>query len=391
MEDRLIPPRYDSLDVWRGIACLMIVVFHSTSEYRRFHEPSGTNGWTLQLLESLWIGVPLFYVISGFCIAASVDSLRRRDGYLKAYAEHRVRRIYPPYLICLLGHALLLRQLESWLSGQSARYTGAAWVAISDLNWLNWLGNLFLLENWLPGSFGEPKKLIVPVAWTLCYEQQFYLVCFVLLGLFPRRFFWAVGGVSVCSVIVLLLMGPGPCKRTFAGYWWDGSWIEFALGVGLYRVLIYSTYVRTGVAYGVLAAALGYLIWEFSSNPGCLQPRGRAVQFELAVSVVFTLLLLIMHKHDARVRRLSWLRPLGFCGLICYSLYLVHWPICRAGGWWFWHRGYCHLQETLLLTVPGCVAVSVLVGWVFHIVVERQFMNVSAPQRHKLKTKVAHS
>src|SRR4051794_25535587 len=77
-------PRYDSLDVWRGLACLMIVVLHA-SMYAKYVSPAELRDAgpvataLLRGISRLGIGVPMFFVISGYCIAATADRSRRES------------------------------------------------------------------------------------------------------------------------------------------------------------------------------------------------------------------------------------------------------------------------------------------------------------------------
>lgn len=84
-------PRYDSLDIWRGVACLAVVVFHVAAQDRRVEAVPAVSA----VLAKLWLGVPMFFVISGYCIAATCDSSRRRDRSFAWYMQRRVRRIFP--------------------------------------------------------------------------------------------------------------------------------------------------------------------------------------------------------------------------------------------------------------------------------------------------------
>src|SRR5579871_1551493 len=89
--------RYQSLDLWRGVACLMVVVFHSS-----FYLPPNA------IIERLWMGVPMFFVISGYCISATADKERRSARGVRSYFWRRFRRIFPPYWIAFLLFAVLV-------------------------------------------------------------------------------------------------------------------------------------------------------------------------------------------------------------------------------------------------------------------------------------------
>jgi peptidoglycan/LPS O-acetylase OafA/YrhL len=160
--------RYHTLDHWRGIACLLVVVSHSTapSTWRDtigFFPPLGK------------IGVGIFFAISGYCIAAAVDSSRKREYGFGNFMFRRFRRIFPPYWAALL-------MTFTW---KLAVY-GPTSVRLSA--W-DYFGNLTLTETWLRIVNGDPNvNLLLEQAWTLCHEEQFYLICGLLL-LAPARFF----------------------------------------------------------------------------------------------------------------------------------------------------------------------------------------------------------
>src|SRR5689334_7722377 len=72
-------PRYASLDLWRGIACLMIVILHAAHHAGEAGQTAGTLARAiLAVFSKLGSGVPMFFVISGYCIAATSDSSRRK-------------------------------------------------------------------------------------------------------------------------------------------------------------------------------------------------------------------------------------------------------------------------------------------------------------------------
>src|SRR5215471_1642650 len=93
--------RYATLDMWRGVACLLVLVNHSvfyTAEtVRASVSLTAVNQLIATIATRAWAGVPLFFVISGYCITATIDSHRRKDGSVGTYFWKRFRRIFPPY------------------------------------------------------------------------------------------------------------------------------------------------------------------------------------------------------------------------------------------------------------------------------------------------------
>ena len=118
--------RYESLDHWRGAACLGVVVFHATMQVAGpVAAPAGEGFWAslgaalLAVTSRFWIGVPAFFVISGYCIMATLDSRRRRGDGLGEYLRRRVWRIYPPYWIALSASVLIVALFEYFLANPS--------------------------------------------------------------------------------------------------------------------------------------------------------------------------------------------------------------------------------------------------------------------------------
>ncbi len=205
METAALPqpraPRYKSLDLWRGVACLMVVVFHAIgySPYYRAlvagTEPVCGEGWLNRLahvlqagLSELWLGVPMFFVISGYCISATLDSQRRKPLSVARYFHRRFRRIYPPYWIALALTAgcvalFYFTPLPNLFSDEAPPFY--PW----RLTPAQWLGNITLTETWRYHALGDPPGQFLGIMWTLCYEEQFYAVAGLILLLSPRRIF----------------------------------------------------------------------------------------------------------------------------------------------------------------------------------------------------------
>jgi peptidoglycan/LPS O-acetylase OafA/YrhL len=79
----------------------MLVVFHGSFYAEAAFELHDRSTWTagslaIRVIRLLWIGVPIFFVISGYCISASIDSLRRKPRAIGSFFARRFHRIYPP-------------------------------------------------------------------------------------------------------------------------------------------------------------------------------------------------------------------------------------------------------------------------------------------------------
>ena len=202
-------PRYLTLDHWRGIACLLVVLFHSSGVAFLSMEASGTQpqqaglaGLALSITRIGWIGVPFFFVISGYAISATADSSRRGRGGPIGYFKRRIRRIYPPlWAMLVLQVAIVVRGRRlpvPWPARRTAsRRSSEPWRF--DLP--QWIGNVTLTESWryhLPFS-DSPRDYIIGQAWTLCLRG----------AVLPRR--WRCADLR--GAAVLLGRGRGHHRR----------------------------------------------------------------------------------------------------------------------------------------------------------------------------------
>lgn len=351
--------RYESLDHWRGLACLAVLVTHSA--WNR----SGTSGELVleTIAARLWIGVPVFFVISGYCISAAVDAHRRHGRPLSQYFTRRLRRIFPPYWYVLLGTATLVGILD--VVGvpmvESDAFLRPWWYDARQ-----WLGNLTLTETWryhvLPGQ----KALLLGHAWTLCFEEQFYIVCGLLIWLAGRRFFLA--GVGVSFGVAVTVLGSRLSGVEIDGFFFDGSWYQFWFGMVLYHAVNYGDRTSRVIAAAVFLIAAVLAAWQ----PQLLLAREKNPEQAFLVASVFACTALVLHRFDREIASAPFLRFFQLCGTMCYSLYLVHLPvvsIIKAVCFW------ASFKPTPLASLALCIPPSLLVAWWFHVSVERKFLN----------------
>src|SRR5436190_12154075 len=91
---------YVALDGLRGLAILLVMAYHFCLPYTGFHGHG--SGWLLQLAQGGWMGVDLFFVLSGFLITGILVDTRAHPHYFKVFFGRRFLRIWPLYYASLL-------------------------------------------------------------------------------------------------------------------------------------------------------------------------------------------------------------------------------------------------------------------------------------------------
>jgi peptidoglycan/LPS O-acetylase OafA/YrhL len=371
------PTRYYSLDFWRGLACLMVVAFHSEMYFAA--SASVPFRWRIAnaAFERMWIGVPMFFVISGYCISATADTERRGQAGLSDYFKRRFRRIFPPYWAALGLALLIYATFPALLSSAKPGISG--FVPPTMLSFLDWIGNATLTQTWLSTfsrkvySSWDAKStwVLLGPAWTLCYEEQFYALTGLLL-LIPKWFFFGAAGITAITIFSNhWSLGP-------TGLFLDGKWLEFAAGMGVYYALNHGP-SRSRAVIGLLLAAAA--LWWSRDFAELLSPAPNEIRQSYVIAYAFACMLIVAKRWDIPFSRSSLAGPVASCGIRCYSIYLVHWPVVKLLMSWADAYGLTGPRITFFGVIPICIASSLGVGWIFYAFVERRFLNSMRPTR----------
>jgi peptidoglycan/LPS O-acetylase OafA/YrhL len=358
-------PRYRLLDAWRGVACLIVVIYHAGFALGRDEAVSASAGWvrwgTVASLRMMSLGVPIFFVISGYCIATSADANRRRGLSSWSFLKRRFWRIYPPYWVSFFGVVALVTGLDAV---GLARWHGEpiGLQSPGELGWSQWVGNLTLTETWRPLAWGvADHEPFTRVAWTLCYEEQFYFVCFLMLWLAPRRLYEALAVFSAVVIAFRIgIWGVGWVDRI------DGTfptlWHEFAAGLAVYWRLNVARCegAKRAVEAGLAALFVIGLLWGLRSTAG---------------AGGFGLILIALRRWDGQADDWAPLRALAACGGRCYSIYLAHLPVCTVGIASLGELGLTGFWTRVVVVVPLLWVVATAAGWLFFELVESRFHN----------------
>lgn len=360
--------RYRSLDFWRGVACLTVVACHSSIYIVNLHATSPLESVVLSLLRVSWLGVPLFFVISGYCISAASESAIRRGDGAREFFMRRFRRIFPPYWALLFLAAIFVGALT--VSGHASLVADDknSIALLGSLSWPQWLGTLTLTEGWRSQLFGPDGVYFMSHAWSLGYEEQFYAICGLLVVLAPRRFFRGAIVVTLLTALVFFVAAATHSVTRLNGFFLDGRWFMFAAGIAVYYRVNHADRRRKRLIDAVLVLSFVVTVVLMIVRPGSLF-------HELLFAFLFAALLLPLHRFDRAIDSSRVLAPITGTGVMCYSVYLVHWPICKAMSHLLYNAGVRGTWPTLAIVFPVTFTLSLLAAWIFHRTIELRFMN----------------
>lgn len=358
--------RYQMLDVWRGLVCLIVVLEHAGVALWSADAP-GWGGWAHRGIVSAlsWnFGSLLFFVMSGYCIASSLDASRRRGDQAGRFLYRRLWRIYPTYWAALLGFVAFVALVDALGLGVLHK-NGVALELDSPaaLDLSQWLGNLTLTETWRPLLAGNTySSVYTRVAWSLCYQEQFYLVCVLALWLAPARLERSLAWATVAIVAFHLVRQDAGAEHTYRGTF-PIYWHVFAVGLAVYWRLNLSGGADPRARRGV-ELALGALT--------CYQ----AVMSDVAGTApyAFGFLLIALKRWDRAAGTSAWLAPVRACGRRSYSIYLAHLPVTVIGNYLLVDCGVESFWARVVVLLPVVTAASVAAGWAFHRAVESRFL-----------------
>src|SRR5262249_49150155 len=155
---------------------------------------------------------------------------------------------------------------------------------------------------------------------------QFYAVCALILFVVPRRFFAAVVLITVATLATVAWSATSEASA-IRGFFFDGRWLMFAEGVAVYYTL---NYVQSRTPVIAFFALLLFGLIGVQSSPGVsAKPDIANLVAELISSTLFAIVILALRPRDSGMMQSRLARPLALCGQMCYSLYLVHWPVTQ--------------------------------------------------------------
>jgi len=296
-------PHYPALDGLRGLAILLVVFYHNFDfiNYSVFG----------------WIGVDLFFVLSGYLITTILLNSVNSPSYLKNFYIKRVLRIFPLYYLALILFLIIL-PLLGFYRKEMQFYI--------DHQWWFW----FYLQNWLLSFRFPTVGNFLNHFWSLGVEEQFYLVWpFVILWLRkPKKLL-----VFILFLLFFLLIARSVIWMYHFPHFNYTTFYAFTridgICIGCLIALLHKinyNFLRHKMAIVVTILAILNFGFYFLTQYGDY-PYLAFVGFTTFAGM-FGLLLHEAVSGDTKVITAIFTFPvLKFFGFISYGFYVFHWPV----------------------------------------------------------------
>lgn len=298
------------IDGLRAIAVLAVITYHFKID---------------NVLQGGYLGVDIFFVISGFLISSIILKELSTTGsfsFINFY-KRRIRRLIPVLLVVIITSTI-----TAWFILLPTQLISFAKSAIASI---------FFLSNqfWYSSSFDyeAQSSLLEPLlhTWTLSVEEQFYLLfpCLLFFGFkfIKKRLLSVFLFLTIVSLLfaqVYLNTDKSFCFYLLPTRLWELSagCIIALLNFKKINVKPSRTFIKNIPSICLVIIILCFIFFnDETPHPGLMT----------SIPILATLgILLYSHPRDASIRLLSS-KPLVFIGLLSYSLYLWHYPVFAFG------------------------------------------------------------
>ncbi len=290
-----------ALTAIRGLAAWWVVLYHFRENF-----PDHVPDALLRLINKGYLGVDLFFELSGFVIALNYYDRFDRDLSLVRYGKFllvRLARVYP--LHAFMMFAFIANPLAIWLFSSHRIENGAYGLGYFILS-------LGLVQNW---GFVDRLAWNIP-AWSISTEWFVYLVFpIIVLGAEKLGRSRAVAGLAIGLILSLLALGgamTGGLGADIPHFGLIRCVLEFAVGVLLFRISAALSHDGPALVPAALAMVV-FALYATLSLPDFV-----------AIPLGFAFLIAAIAPQAGLPARLLSVRIIEQIGLVSYSTYLLH-------------------------------------------------------------------
>jgi peptidoglycan/LPS O-acetylase OafA/YrhL len=306
------------LDGLRGLAVLLVLLLHFTTDMR---PPAGSVAAVVRSAFQIgWIGVDLFFVLSGFLITGILVDNKGSDRYFSTFYARRALRILPVYFIAVFAAFHVLPRLFTGFDTGGIGTEASFWLFVA---------NFRELPDQLSRTVGH--------FWSLAIEEQFYLAWPMVVFLADRQRARRIALVTVllsplARYVALRAGVSGNDVYHFTPFRLDGLATGAFIALSIRDPLARAGLGRLATWAGVAAAIVAALLYGPMRTPA---PLSTQLDFSLGFSALcigFGALLVrvVLASPNAWLARTLACRGLVTLGTYSYAMYLVHVPLLRV-------------------------------------------------------------
>lgn len=308
--NRHAPQTFREFDGLRGIAILLVMTHHFWPRAAAIQAELPHLGW---------IGVDLFFVLSGFLIAGILLDSKGSPGFFRNFYARRVIRIFPLYYTLVVASYVFIPLLERTDPGRFIAQSGPPWW------YLLYLGNV---REAITGH--EPAYVLAPL-WSLSIEEQFYALFPLLVATLEReqlrRVLLAMVAIAPLFRLATTLAWP---ENERIQYLATPSRMDVLAMGGLLAIAyrepagwigrrqLHVLFALSAVAFAATYALGGLDRTQFFGRVFGYSIVGGFFMAAVACALV--------HRESDKTAWLRW-RPLMGLGKICYGVYLLQRPV----------------------------------------------------------------
>jgi peptidoglycan/LPS O-acetylase OafA/YrhL len=299
-------PHYPALDGLRGLAILLVVLYHNFGFI-----PQSNFGW---------LGVDLFFVLSGFLITNILIAGQNNPGFLKKFFFRRILRIFPLYYFVLIVFLLICPSF-GFYKIELNYFVKNQW----------WLWSY--LQNWLFSFYLTEDAKILTHFWSLAVEEQFYIIWpfVIILIKSPKRLFFLMLSLLLLVIITRSIIWLNKIEELNYTTLYTFTRID-GICIGSMIALLMKfkpKFIENNFTIIVLGlAVLNFMFYFLNQQNKQGYPYFAFIGYT-TFCAMFGLLLheIVTTKNSSFVNRVFSLRPLRFFGKISYGFYIFHWPV----------------------------------------------------------------
>lgn len=351
---------YPALDILRGVAILAVVFYH--------------NFDSISFFRFGWMGVDLFFVLSGFLITELLLSSLNNRYYFRNFFVRRMLRIFPLYYLVLL----LFFVLSPILFSQKGPQSTFAYYNDNEL----WFWTYF--QNWLMVVKGPAPVPFLSHFWSLAIEEQFYLFWPLIIFLIRklgtlRKVIFVLIAISIVVRVTTWLLNPNQVETYYCNTLTRmdsllmGSLLAVHLREG--KEIAHHWIKLVFSAYFLLISASIFLFGNVSQDNALFPTVGYTLS---ALFFSCILYLFIKIKWDVQ-HWLMKLNALRFIGKISYGIYVYHIPIylvlCSLLSEKTNHLFENGLHHTLFLSTTSLL-LTIIVSALSYYLIEKPILNL---------------